>query len=81
MGGVINLEKIKAELCVEICGSEISKISIGSVGVRLFGKERKTLKRQCNNSNVKKHLLDQVRSRKPRGIYLIEYLSTSRLKI
>ena len=35
----------------------------------------------CNNSNVKRHFLNQVRARKPKGIYIAEFLSGKKQKI
>ena len=73
--------KLKAELCADICGSEITKISVGSFGISLFGKNRDALKIDCSNISVKKHLLNQVRQRKPEGIYLVDFLSPYKRRI
>ena len=80
-GSVIELEKIKAELCIDICGTDIAKISVDSFDVSLFGKNRDSLKIECNNTGVKKYLLNQARQKKPIGIYLVEFLSADKRKI
>ena len=46
-----------------------------------FGKNRASLKIECNNISVKRHLLEQVKIKKPRGIYVVEYLSPDKRKI
>ena len=71
---------MKAELCADICGREITKISVGSFGISLLGKNRDMLKVDCNIS-IKKHLLNQAREKKPKGIYLVEFLSPYKRKI
>ena len=78
---VVDLEKIKAEICAEVCGETISKISVSAVGVSIYGKSKKLLKIECANLNVRNHLLEQARRRKPAGIYLVEFLSPEKLKL
>ena len=75
------LDRIKAELCIDICGTDIAKISVDSFGISLFGKNRDSLKIECNNIEVKKYLLNQARQKKPLGIYLAEFLSADKRKI
>ena len=75
------LEKIKAELCIDICGTDIAKISVDSFDISLFGKNRDSLKIECNNAGVKKFLLNQARQKRPLGIYLVEFLSADKRKI
>ena len=77
----IDFGKLKAELCADICGREITKISVGSFGISLFGRNRDMLKVDCNNISIKKHLLNQAREKKPKGIYLVEFLSPYKRKI
>ena len=78
---ITDFGKLKAELCTDICGSEITKISVGSFGINLFGKDRSAVKIDCNNISVKKHLLQQARLRKPEGIYLTDFLSPYKRRI
>ena len=80
-GSTVELEKIKAELCIDICGTDIAKISVDAFDVSVFGKNRDSLKIECNNLGVKKFLLHQVRQKKPSGIYLVEFLSGDKRKI
>ena len=77
----IDFGKLKAQLCVAVCGSEITKIGVESFGISVFGKNRNSLKIDCNNISIKNFLLKQIRSRKPKGIYLIEFLSPEKRKI
>lgn len=79
VGGVLDLERVKAELCTRICGSEITRISVGAVGVNIFGRNRNILKLECITLSVKRHLLQQVKRWKPRGVYVVEYLSKDKL--
>ena len=79
--GITDLEKVKGQLCMKICGADITKISVQSIGVSIFGKNRASLKIECNNISVKRHLLEQVKIKKPRGIYVVEYLSPDKRKI
>ena len=79
--GIADLEKVKGQLCMKICGADITKISVQSIGVSIFGKNRASLKIECNNISVKRHLLEQVKIKKPRGIYVVEYLAPDKRKI
>ena len=79
--GITDLEKVKGQLCMKICRADITKISVQSIGVSIFGKNRASLKIECNNISVKRHLLEQVKIKKPRGIYVVEYLSPDKRKI
>ena len=79
--GITDLEKVKGQLCMKICGADITKISVQSIGVSIFGKNRASLKIECNNISVKRHLLEQVKIKKPRGIYVVEYLAPDKRKI
>ena len=49
--GITDLEKVKGQLCMKICRADIAKISI-------FGKNRASLRIECNNISVKRHLLE-----------------------
>ena len=80
--GITDLEKVKGQLLyMKLCGADITKISVQSIGVSIFGKKPASLKIECNNISVKRHLLDQVKIKKPRGIYDVEYLSPDKRKI
>ena len=77
--GVTNVNQIKAELCNEICGEDISEISVGSLSVSVYGKRRKVLKVECTNIFTRNFLLKQARIRKPNGIYVVEFLAPNKL--
>ena len=79
--GVIDLEKIKAEICADVCGETVSKISVSALGISIYGKSRKLLKIECASISVRSHLLEQARRRKPTGIYLAEFLSPDKIKL
>ena len=49
MGSTVELEKIKAELCIDICSTDIAKISADAFDVSVFGKNRDSLKIECKN--------------------------------
>ena len=80
-GKSTDFDKIKAHLCKSICGSKIPRISVDSFELSIFGKERKSLKFECNAISVKNYLLKQARLNKPSGIYLAEYLSADKRKV
>ena len=77
--GVIDLEKIKAEICADVCGETVTKISVSALGISVYGKSKKLLKIECSSISVRSHLLQQARSRKPTGIYLVEFLSPDKI--
>ena len=79
--GVIDLEKIKAEICADVCGETVSKISVSALDISVYGKSKKLLKIECANTSVRSHLLEQARRRKPAGIYLAEFLSPDKIKL
>ena len=81
VNGVIDLEKVKAEICAEVCGETVSKISVSSLDLSIYGKSKKNLKIECASVTVRNHLLEQARKRKPEGIYLAEFLSPEKLKL
>ena len=78
---VVDLEKIKAEICAEVCGETVSKISVSALGISIYGKSKKLLKIECANVNVRNHLLEQAKKRKPVGIYVVEFLSPEKLRL
>ena len=79
--GSPNLGMLKADICASICGDKVNEISVNSVGFSLFGKDRNLLKIECTDSNTKDFILKQARSRKPRGIYVVEYLPSHKLQV
>ena len=81
VNGVADIDKIKAEICAEVCGDTVSRVSVTALGVSIYGKEKKTLRIECANVSVRNHLLDQARRRKPVGIYLSEFLSPEKLSL
>ena len=81
VNGVVDLDKVKAEVCAEVCGETVSRISVLALGVTIYGKNKNLLRIECASVNVRNHLLEQARKRKPAGIYLVEFLSPERLKL
>ena len=80
VNGVGDLDKVKAEVCAEVCGETVSRISVLALGVSIYEKKN-LLKIECASMNVRNHLLEQARKRKPAGIYLAEFLSPEKLKL
>ena len=80
-GSTTNIDLIKAELCREICGENVTEISVDSLSVNIYGKNKNSLKIKCNNVNTRDFLLKQARSRKPEGIYVTEFLTPNSLKV
>ena len=81
VNGVVDVDKIKAEVCAEVCGDTISRVSVTALRISVYGKDKKTLKIECANVSVRNHLLEQARKRKPVGIYLSEFLSPEKLSL
>ena len=81
VNGVVDLDKVKAEVCTEVCGETVSRKSVLALGVSIYGKNKNLLKIECASVNVKNHLLEQARKRKLAGIYLAEFLSLEKLKL
>ena len=79
--GATNLNQIKAELCNEICGGCVPEISVDSLSVTLHGKDKNMLKIECVNTFTRNFLIKQARSRKPRGIYLVEFLPSDKVRV
>ena len=77
----INLDRLKGNLCTAICGEEVTEIDIKNLRVSLFGRERKSLKIECANSSSKLHIIKQARRKRPKGIYISEFLSKPKLQI
>ena len=79
--GVLNLDQIKAELCNEICGENVSEISVDSLCLNLHGRERNMLKIECSNTNTRNFLIKQARNRRPTGIYVVEFLPYDKVQL
>lgn len=79
--GVVNINQIKAELCSEICGDSVAEISVDSLSLNLHGKDSNMLKIECANINTRNFLIKQARSRKPHGIYVVEFLPYDKVRI
>lgn len=77
----INFDRLKGNLCTAICGEEVTEIDIKNLRVSLFGRERKSLKIECANPSSKLHIIKQARGKKPKGIYISEFLSKPRLQV
>ena len=40
VNGVPDVDKIKAEICAEVCGDTISRVSVSSLGVAVYGEKK-----------------------------------------
>ena len=80
-GETTNLERLKGKVCEAVCGDEITGIDVKDLQVSLYGREKKALRLSCTNPVSKIHLLKQARRKKPNGIYVNEFLTTSRLNV
>ena len=80
-GGVINFNQLKAELCNEICGDGVSEIGVDSLSLTLHGRNRNMLKVECVNTFTRNFLIKRARSRKPSGIYVVEFLPSDKVPI
>ena len=76
----VNFDRLKGNLCTAICGEEVTEIDIKNLRVFLFGRERKSLKIECANSSSKLHIIKQARRKRPKGIYISEFLSKPKLQ-
>ena len=76
-----NYERLKGEVCRSVCGSEATNVDICSLQVSLFGSDKKKIKIVCNNSVSKAFLLRQARKKRPNGLYVSEFLPSSKLNI
>ena len=79
--GVAETDKIRAEICAEVCGETVSRISVLALGISIYGKNKNIMKIEWTSVNVRNHQLEQARKRKPAGIYLAEFLSPEKLKL
>ena len=80
-GNSPNLERLKGEICRSVCGDEVTGIDVANMRLSIFGRESKCIKINCGNPTSKLHLIKKARTRKPEGIFVSEFLTTSKLKI
>ena len=76
----VNFDRLKGNLCTAICGEDVTEIDIKNLKVSIFGREKKSLKIECANSSSKLHIIKQARRKRPRGIYVSEFLSKPKLQ-
>ena len=76
-----NLERLKGEVCKAVCGEEVTNVDISNVNVNIFGSDKKKIKIDCRNPVTKVFLVRQARKKRPQGIYVSEFLTTSKLEI
>ena len=55
-----DLDKVKTEVCAEVCGETVSRISVLALGVSIYGKNKNLLKIECASVNARNHLLEQA---------------------
>ena len=79
--GLPNVDQIKADLCTEIFEQNVSKISVDSFDVSLYGRNRNLLKIECRSTGIRDYIIEQARLRKPKGIYIVDFLSSEKLQI
>ena len=41
VNGAVDVEKVKAEICSEVCGDTIARVSVTALGVSVYGKDKK----------------------------------------
>ena len=80
-GSTVNYEGLKGNLCRAVCGENVTEIDIKNLQVSVFGREKKSVKIDCGNTFSKLHIVKQARQKKPRGIYVSEFLTKSKLSI
>ena len=80
-GEFTNLERLKGKICETVCGEEITGIDVSDLQVSLYGRDRKSVRLSCKTLASKITLLKQARRKKPNGLFLNEFLTTSKLKI
>ena len=80
-GDSTNLERLKGKICETVCGEEITGIDVSNLKVSLYGREKKSVRLSCTNPASKIHLLKQARRKKPEGLFVNEFLTTSKFKI
>ena len=77
----LHLERLKGEVCKAVCGDEVTNVDVNNLHLNIFGRNKRCIKLNCLNPNSKLHLLKQAKMRRPRGLYLSEFLTNSKLKV
>ena len=80
-GESANLERLKGKVCEAVCGDEVTSVDVNDLQVSLFGRDRKSVRLNCTKLASKIHLLKQARRKRPDGIYINEFLTSSKLNI
>ena len=80
-GGSTNLERLKGKVCEAVCGDEITGIDVRDLQASLYGRARKCVRLSCTNPASKIHLLKQARRKKPNGLFVNEFLTSTKFKI
>ena len=80
-GGSTNLERLKGKVCEAVCGDEITGIDVRDLQANLYGHDRKCVRLSCTNPASKIHLLKQARRKKPNGLFVNEFLTSTKFKI
>ena len=79
VAGKPNLERLKVDLYKSVCGEGANNIP--EVKVSLFGRAKKVIKVECPNLATKVHIIKKAREKKPKGLYVNEFLTESKLKL
>ena len=64
-----------------VCGDEVTSIDVRDLQVSLYGRDKKSIRLSCTNPVSKIHLLRQARRKKPDGLFVNEFLTSTKLKI
>ena len=80
-GETANLERLKGRVCEAVCGEEITAIDVRDLQINLYGRDRKSVRLSCTNLASKIHLLRQARRKKPGGLFVNDFLTSSKWKI
>ena len=80
-GESANLERLKGKVCEAVCGEEVTAIDVRDLQVSLYGREKKSIRVSCTNTATKIHLIRQARKKKPDGLYVNEFLTSSKWKL
>ena len=80
-GESTNLGRLKGKICETVCGDEITGIDVRDLQVTVYGREKKSVRLSCTNPASKIHLLKQARKKKPNGLFINEFLTSTKFKI
>ena len=81
VGSSVNYDRLKGNLCRAVCGADVTEIDINNLQLSVFGRDRKAIRLTCGNSNSKIHLLKQAKRKRPRGVYVTEFLTKPKLDL